>query len=174
MRSILALGGLALSGCMLIDSISPEVRFSDVVHRVNDEARWGRIDLASQEVALTHRAAFLARHRGWGRDVRVADVDVTNLQLTRDGEAMSLVAYQWIDEGTMELHATTVRQSWKGEGEGFLLTGETVVGGDAQLLPGAEVLSEDADAAISSGAEEPPEPPRTNVRQRDAQGRLVQ
>ena len=45
----------------------------------------------------------MSQHRSWTGDVRVADVDVTNLEMQLpDGSLASTVAYQWIDERTME------------------------------------------------------------------------
>lgn len=178
-----ALAGI-LAGCMMIDSISPEVRLGDQVHALNDEVRWGRVDLAAQRVATAHRADFVARHRAWGNEVRVADADVTNMVMAAgEGECASYVSYSWIDERTMELRSTTVRQLWRSEGEGFVLTREEIVGGDESLLPGAPLASEAAGeeaegGASSSGgedeiAEEQTAQPVARAQTRDAQGMLV-
>jgi hypothetical protein len=177
---------LVLSGCTLLDNIGPQNRLSDQVHILNDEVRWGRIDLAAQRVAPAHRRAFVAQHRAWGRAVRIADADVSNLEMNLpDGRSASIVTYSWVDEATMELFTTSVRQLWVGEGEGFLLLSEEIVGGQPTLLPGAptapdpEAAPEDADALPTAGGEAvaapsaetttttaaPPSP-----RRRDAQG----
>lgn len=183
-----ALAGI-LAGCMMIDSISPQVRLSDQVHQLNDEVRWGRIDLAAQRVAAAHRADFIARHRAWGSDIRVADADVTNMDMDLgDGRCASYVAYSWIDERSMTLRTTTVRQIWRGEGEGFVLIGEEILGGDESLLPGAPLASAAGDAVsedgITSGGEdgaveveaegEPrAQPVAARATRRDAQGTLI-
>lgn len=147
----------ALSGCTLIDSISPEVRLGDQVHQLNDEIRWGRVDLAAQRVAPSHRGLFVSSHRGWGTSIRIAEADVTNMQMgLPDGQAASLVTYSWFSERTMELSSTTVRQFWKGEGSGFVLSGEEVIGGDETLLPGTPVVRADAideNGALTTGDE---------------------
>lgn len=189
-----ALAFLFLSGCMLIDNIGPQQRFSDQVHDLNESARWGRLDLAAQSVAPEHRAAFVAQHRAWTGEVRVADVDVTNLEMQLpDGSLASTVAYQWIDERTMELHSTTVRQRWISSGDGFALAGETIIGGEPELLEGAPVREDDpATAGGDEGdwhevalvsdepqtAEDVPEASirpagATRTRHRDAQGQLI-
>lgn len=183
-----------LSGCMLIDNIGPSQRFSDSVHELNEQARWGRIDLAMQGVTPEHRAAFIAQHRSWSHDVRVADVDVTNLEMQLpDGSLASTVSYSWIDERTMELHTTTVRQRWISAGDGFALASETIVGGEPDLLDGAPVRDDEpatagGDGASDEGWEEvavetddpaAPEvaaaetPAPTRTRHRDAQGQLI-
>lgn len=133
-----------LSGCMLIDSISPQVRLGDQVHQLNDEIRWGRIDLAAQRVAPSHRRQFVQSHRAWGTTIRIAEADITNMQLgLPDDQAASLVTYSWFNERTMELSSTTVRQLWKGDGSGFVLSGEEVIAGDESLLPGIPVIRVD-------------------------------
>jgi hypothetical protein len=185
-RSLLALAAISLWGCQLIDNIGPQNRLADQVHGLNDEVRWGRVDLASQRVASAHRAAFLAQHRGWGGDIRIADVDVTNLEFLREGGgAASIVSYAWIDERTMELRSTSVRQRWVADGEGFLLAGEEILGGEAELLDGAPLATGEDDAAgddvSTSGGESPgaegdgeaapaPAPAPSRPIRRDAQG----
>lgn len=157
MRKLLPLAfTLALGGCQLMQNINPETRLSDIVYQTNDEARWGRIDLAAGRCASGYRAVFIATHRQWGRDVRVADADVTNLSLGEaDGGASSLVTYSWIDERTMELHETTVRQRWASDGDGFRLAGEEIIDGDTALFEEVEVEGDEEQAsAASDDAEE--------------------
>lgn len=149
MRTSLLATAVLLSGCMLIDNIAPQARLTDTVHELNDEVRWGRIDLAAQRVAGTHRAAFIAQHREWGRDIRLADVEVTGMEMNLpDGSSASTVTYGWIDERTMELRTTSVRQRWVGEGEGFVLASETIIGGEPELLAGAPILGESGDDEV--------------------------
>ncbi|MDA0629577.1 hypothetical protein PCS76_22460, partial [Acinetobacter baumannii] len=84
---------------MMLDNIGPAQRFSDQVHDLNEAARWGRLDLAIQSVVPAHRASFRAQHARWARDYRVADVDVSGLDMQLpDGSLGSTVAYSWIDE----------------------------------------------------------------------------
>lgn len=189
----IALAACALPGCMLIDSISPQVRLGDQVHQLNDEIRWGRVDLAAQRVAASHRRQFVQSHRGWGANIHVADADVTNMDLgLPDGRAASYVTYSWFDERAMELQSTTVRQLWVGEGEGYVLVGEEVIGGEASLLPGAPVIDLDGldeDGNLTAGSESDPvatmaamdaledAPTVTTAsrpRHRDSQGALVE
>ncbi len=188
---VLVVGGLG--GCTLLEMSAPETRLSDVVYQLNDEARWGRVDLAAQRVAPEWRARFLAQHRRWGRDVRVADADVTNMELgLPDDRAASVVTYSWIDERTMELSSTTVRQIWESNGEGFRLVREEIAGGDPALLvrpemapdseegeydegSGDEILasSDDPDDAALPPSGETDAPAATRQRRRDSQGVLV-
>ena len=131
---------VVLSGCTFLENISPQTRLTDIVYHANDELRWGRVDLALMRVDAAWRARFLAQHRRWGRDVAVADVDVTNLHMgIGDDRSASIVTFHWIDQRSMELHETTLRQFWEPNGESFKLVGEEVVGGSVRLLEDPEI-----------------------------------
>jgi hypothetical protein len=152
-------------GCTLIQGLSPETYLSDQVHQLNDEARWARIDLAAMRVDPNYRSTFTNSHRRWGSDIRLADADVTNLTMGTNGRATSMVTYQWINESTMELYATTVRQTWTGDGEiGFHLLREDIIAGEVSLydvveggpalIDGSEGMAASVDeGGLSTGAE---------------------
>lgn len=163
----LSLGTAALlpsAGCGMMGGLAPETRLQDHVHMLNDEARWGRVDLAAGRCARSYREAFVRSHRRWGRTLAIGDVDITNIAMLQGG-AQSLVTYSWIDQNTQELHATTVRQTWVGDGDGFALAGEDIVSGEEGLyidVPGGphqlegiedEFLAIDPDDEIASAEE---------------------
>ncbi|MBX7194529.1 MAG: hypothetical protein K1X94_20905 [Sandaracinaceae bacterium] len=138
------------TGCMMMQGLQPETRLQDHVVLLNDEARWGRVDLAAGRCARAYREAFVRSHRRWGRTIAIGDVEITNIAMQQGG-AQSLVTYSWIDQSTQELHATTVRQSWVGEGDGFSLAGEDIIGGDEGLyldVPGGPHRIEDGDGDV--------------------------
>lgn len=175
LRGVLSALGVALlalvltqgTGCSLLQAVNPQTHLADEVYQLNDEARWARVDLASLRCDPNYRSAFIASHRRWGNDIRVADADVTNLTMGNDGMATSLVTYQWIDERSLELYATTVRQTWTGNGEiGFHLLHEDILGGEARLyeeveggprvLDGMESMSATVDEGGMTTGEESP------------------
>ena len=144
MRTRLLVGLLALvvlGGCQLMQNLNPENRLAYIVYRFNDEARWGRIDLAAMTCAAPYRMPFVASHARWGHDIAIGDAEVTNLAMgtgeNGDG-AQSLVTYSWIDNEYMELHQTTVRQDWVGDGDRFRLSGETVISGEDGIFEEVE------------------------------------
>ena len=139
-----------LSACSIAQGLNPENRLQDHVYMLNDEARWGRVDLAAGRCARAYRGAFVRSHRRWGRGISIGDLDVTNIAMMQAG-AQSLVTYSWIDDTTMELHQTTVRQNWVGEGDGFALAGEDIVSGDDGLyldVTGGPQRLPDADSEL--------------------------
>jgi len=139
------------SGCGMMQGLAPETRLQDHVYMLNDEARWGRVDLAASRCARAYREAFIRSHRRWGRTLAIGDVEITNIAMLQGG-AQSLVTYSWIDQSTQELHATTVRQSWVGNGDGFALAGEDIVAGEDGLyldVPGGpHRLSDEEDEGV--------------------------
>ncbi len=145
MRGILAvllLSSIGLGACGALNNLSPERRLQEHVHMLNDEARWGRVDMAAMRCAPEYRAEFVARHRMWGRGIRIGDADVTNIAMG-DPNMSSLVTYSWIDESTMEMTESVVRQDWHSQGDGYKLVGEEVLGGETGLF--APPLEEPSD-----------------------------
>ncbi len=177
-----------LGGCTLMQNLRPENRLADIVYQFNDETRWHRIDLASQRCANSYRLPFVRSHARWGHDVAIGDAEVTNLALgqgTNGADAQSLVTYQWIDNETMELHTTTVRQDWHGQGEGYQLIAEVVVSGEFRIfdeVEGGPSSLEDAaieDTLLNTDGLDATTPEagtvvRSATRHRDSQGMLVQ
>ncbi|MFO0685912.1 MAG: hypothetical protein U0234_27885 [Sandaracinus sp.] len=189
MRASLALVVLFLGGCTLMQNLRPENRLADIVYQFNDETRWHRIDLAAQRCAGRYRLPFVRSHARWGHDIAIGDAEVTNLALgtgENGADAQSLVTYQWIDNATMELHSTTVRQDWHGEGEGFQLIAELVVAGEPEIFEEVEggpqtledAMAEDAAMLNTDGLDattpEAGTVVRSPQRHRDSQGMLVQ
>jgi hypothetical protein len=128
-----------LPGC-LFQNLSPTTQLSERVYALNEEARWGRMDLAAQRVMPRYRQRFLDSRRAWGREIAIADVEVSALVLAEDSEsATSAVEINWYDQRTMVLRSTLLRQRWAKTDAGFFLEEEDVTGGDEELLePGEE------------------------------------
>ncbi len=135
-RTVVLLAALSslLGGC-LFQNVSPTRQLSDQVYSLNDETRWGRVDLAAQRVLPAYRNAFVASRRDWGRDVAIADTEVSALVLAEDGNsATSTVEISWYDQRVMVLRGTVLRQRWAKTDAGFMLEEESVFAGDDALL----------------------------------------
>jgi hypothetical protein len=151
-----AVASLALGGC-IFQHFTPIQKLTDQAYALNDEARWARIDLATQRVAPEYRATFLATHREWGGEIQIADADMTNVVLGDEEQgATSVVTVSWYDRATMQVRSTTLRQHWVQRGGGFLLDEEQVVGGDEGLLHRPQADTEEAREPVESRESEGP------------------
>lgn len=118
-----------------MQSLSPEERLRDAVMGLNQETRWNRWDIAMQRVAPTYQQQFRAAHAAWGKELQIADTEVTGM--TRDSEekrAISTVTIRWYHQNSMLISDTVVRQTWKKHKQSFLLIDEVIESGHPGLL----------------------------------------
>lgn len=125
---------LAFTACM--GAMTPAQKLDDAVKETNDAARFGRTDLAVERVAPVGRGAYIKRHRFWGADVRIVDVEYAGVEKMGAAEAIILVGFGWFRPAEGMLRTTTVRQTWKNDrGSGpWYLFDEERVSGDLGLL----------------------------------------
>jgi hypothetical protein len=148
-RALFAIVPLLLAGC-IFQRFAPTQILQDQVHSLNDETRWGRVDLASERVAPSYRRTFLESRVAWGRDVRIADTELNQLILATDMmSATSTIEVTWYDQRTMEVSSTVLRQHWIKRDDAFLLDRESVLAGDEALLD----LEEEEDETEDTEAE---------------------
>ena len=144
-----ALASLVLAGC-LFQNLSPTQGLSDQVYALNDESRWDRLDLAVQRVAPRYRATFLGSRHARGDDLTIADTEVSALVVADDlASATSSVEISWVDQGSMTLRSTVLRQRWIRTANGYLLEEETVTSGDESLLSEPEEGASDGESVSS-------------------------
>lgn len=130
-----------------MQNLSPEVRLRDSVVELNDEARWGRMDIATQRVAPAFREQFRLSHHRWGQDIQIADTEILGVKAdSEEGGAVSRVAVRWYDRRSMVLADTVLRQTWQKHKQSFILISEAVESGHPGLLaiPEVEAPSEHA------------------------------
>jgi len=134
MATLLALlSALALASCTL-SNLTPQSRFSDAAYRVNDTARWGQLDLASEYVDASYKSRFLSRRREWGERISVAEVDVVFMNIDREHDrATSEVNLSWLVDG-ISLYKSVITQTWKSERGQFRLLDEKLKKGDPGLF----------------------------------------
>ncbi len=127
--------GLTLAACQLAGGKSSLERLQESVSSVNEDARWGRLDLASAKVTDSYKPQFLAARENWNKSIQIADVELSNVELEGEQEhAISDVTINWYSLNSMELHSTSIRQQWKSRGHGFVLVKEHITDGDPDLL----------------------------------------
>jgi hypothetical protein len=122
----------ALGACM--PSQVPAREVSEVARALNLATRFGRMDVAAEHTAESHRRRFLESRADWGSDVRVVDIELAELEAPDSETAEVVVDVSWmrIDEGL--LRSTRIRQNWQNPGGGWQLSGEERIAGDFGLL----------------------------------------
>lgn len=129
-----ALVAVALCAGCTLSNLSPQSRFSDATYQVNDAARWGQLDLASEHVAPAYRSLFLARRAEWGERVNIAEVEVVHMHIDRDRDrAYSIVNLSWTNDG-ITLRKSVLSQVWAMRRGTFRLFEESVKSGDKALF----------------------------------------
>ncbi len=111
MRAYLALvSSLALAGCVAPPTASQ--RLSESAYDFNTAMRFGRMDLAAEHVREVAREEFNKKHAGWGKSVRVVDLEMSGITMRKDGDAdvVVTVSWQWAAETTMR--TTDLTQRW--------------------------------------------------------------
>jgi hypothetical protein len=130
--------GLSYSGCTLAN-LTPQARFSEAAYTLNDASRWGQVDLALQHVSPRYQARFTERHREWGENVSIADVDLVRMQVAEDRQsATSEISLNWFDDGGVMVKSSVISQKWETEHGKFKLVDEKVRRGDPSVFAAPE------------------------------------
>ena len=139
----LVLAGGALAGCAT--ATNTRAKLDDAVQETNVAARFGRGDIAVERVAATARPAFLHRHKGWGSEVRIVDVEFGSVEKLGSTEAVVLVSFEWQGRGDGLVRSTVVRETWRNDGgdAGWWLVDEERASGDVGLLNDAAARKPD-------------------------------
>jgi hypothetical protein len=101
---------------------------------LNVNARFGRMELAAESIAPEARQQFFEHRKTWGGKIRIADTELSNLQLKTPDDADITVRIAWYRVDDQELHTTTLRQAWHQYTEDWKLTGEARADGDIGLF----------------------------------------
>jgi hypothetical protein len=129
-----ALISLSVSGCTLAN-LTPQARFSEAAHTLNDASRWGQVDLALEHVSPRYMARFNERHREWGEEVSIAEVDLVRMQVAPDRKsATSEISLSWFNDGGVMIKSSTISQKWEAEHGKFKLIDEAVRRGDPRVF----------------------------------------
>lgn len=127
-------GWLLASSLACIPPQAPSQAVSDVARDLNLATRFGRMDVALEHTSSEHQSAFLEKRASWGTQIRVVDVELSQLKLSSTEAAEVFVDVAWVrmNEGT--LRSTRLRQHWENPGGGWKLSREERVAGDVGLL----------------------------------------
>lgn len=123
---------LALVGC--IAPPTPAQRLAESAYDLNTAARFGRMDVALENVRDSLQTEFARTHATWGKGVRIVDCELTGFQMRKDGDADVYVTVNWqrVDETTMR--STEITQRWASNRGTWRMIAEEEKGGDHGLL----------------------------------------
>lgn len=133
MRVLLLLGCcMALAGCFA--PVSPTQRVADAARELNIASRFGQTGVAVAHVDASIRKDFLSRRSQWGRELRIADIELAGLQLKDEDHASVLVDVAWSSNADSLLRATRLEQQWENLPQGWKLVRERRISGDTGLF----------------------------------------
>jgi hypothetical protein len=144
------LASLALSGCVMPPT--PAQRLNEAAFELSDAARFGRMDIASEHVREIAREEFGRRHAGWGKSVRVVDVEMNRMSMRKDGDADVFVTVSWQRAAETIMRSTEIAQRWTSTRGTWTMISEEERGGDRGLLSEAEKPKGDEAPAASEPA----------------------
>lgn len=119
----------ALSGCTMTRQT-----LDQTVHLFHDDLRWDRMPMAETVVAPEARPGFQQRHRTWGSQIRIVDIEPVQVG-TGGVRGVARVHVQWIGgEDSTEVRDSVVEERWDATYGRWMLRSERVVAGDPGLL----------------------------------------
>lgn len=140
MRSAVAVLLVVTSSCAAIPT--PGAKAQEAARDYNEQARFGRMELAVESVAPAYRDEFGRVHRSWGGLVHIQDSEMAGMKLKSDHEAEVVVRFAWSRDDRTDLFETSVRQYWTASLAGWKLSREERVDGAPGLLGEQVVVME--------------------------------
>lgn len=123
-------------------------RAQEASNEFNLHTRFGRIEQASERVAVEAREMFIKHRAGWGGQVRIADLENGGMRMLKENtEAEVTVRIAWYRPDEGDLHVTTLKQHWKDFRGDWRLVGEERTDGDLGLIGEVVHRAEVSDAA---------------------------
>jgi len=122
------------SGCVALPP-GPMERLSNAAFDLNTATRFGRMDIAAASVAAESRADFGRRHRAWGKEIRIVDVELEGVQVLDEGAAEVDLTVSWQRADEAVIRSTTLAQRWTQTGSDWKLVDETASSGSPGLFP---------------------------------------
>ncbi len=140
---LLAIGLLSTSACMMPPQGAALMQ--QTAQEFNFDLRFGRMELAVEQVSPKYADEFAKRHRGWGSRVHVTDAESVGMKMKGAENCDVSVRVGWyrVEEG--DLHTTLVKQHWHLYPKGWLLDNEERFDGDIGVLgENVEVVTPDS------------------------------
>ena len=109
-------------------------RLSNSAYELNTATRFGRFDVALSLVERKVQPEFVRRHAGWGKKLRIVDLEVQGVRMTSPGQAEVQLEVSWHRLDQTTIRVSQVAQRWKQGENAWLLAEERRSGGDAGIF----------------------------------------
>jgi len=134
MRKAILMGALvvAATGCMMPPQGAALVQ--QTAQQFNFDTRFGRMELAMEQVSAKYTEEFTRRHRYWGGSIHVTDAETVGMRMRgQDNADVTVrVGRYRTDEG--ELKVTNLKQKWHLYPAGWRVDSEERIDGDIGAL----------------------------------------
>ncbi len=131
MRPLLITLPLALA-CMMPPQGAALVQ--QTAQHFNFDMRFGRTEIAGEQVAAKYQEEFAKKHRGWGGAIHVTDAETVGMKMRGQDNADVTVRVAWYRADEGELKTTVVKQKWHLYPAGWRVEGEDRLDGDIGAL----------------------------------------
>jgi hypothetical protein len=121
-----------IAGC--VAPPTPAQRLAESAYDLNTAARFGRMDVAMENVRDSLRDEFSKTHATWGKSVRVVDCEMNGFTIGKDGTADVSVTVSWQRPDETTMRTTDVKQRWSSTRGTWHMISEEEKGGDRGLL----------------------------------------
>jgi hypothetical protein len=132
MRKAILFVALAASACMMPPQGAALVQ--QTAQQFNFDTRFGRMELAMEQVSAKYADDFMKRHRHWGGAIHVTDAETVGMRMRGQDNADVTVRVGWyrVEEG--ELKNTLVKQKWHLYPSGWRVDAEDRLDGDIGVM----------------------------------------
>ena len=133
MRNAILLGAvLSATACMMPPQGAALVQ--QTTQQFNFDTRFGRMELAMEQVSPKYADEFMKRHRFWGGSIHVTDAEGTGMRMRGQENCDVTVRVTWYRTDEGELRSTMLKQKWHLYPSGWHLDAEERLDGDIGVL----------------------------------------
>ena len=123
---------LSATACMMPPTGAALIQ--QTAQQFNFDTRFGRMEMAVEQVSPRYLEKFQERHRYWGGSVHITDAETLGMKMKGEEDADVSVRVAWYRATEGDLRTTIVRQRWHRFRSGWLLDGEERADGDVGAL----------------------------------------
>ena len=133
MRNAIFISALVVAtGCMMPPQGAALVQ--QTTQQFNFDTRFGRMELAMEQVSPKYTEEFIKRHRFWGGAIHVTDAEPLGQRMRGQDNADVSVRLTWYRAEEGELRTTILKQKWHLYPAGWRLDSEERLDGDIGAL----------------------------------------